>query len=194
MRARYFVTLTAAVAALALSACGSEGAAGPVQPASDGAEIVAVAETEPYRTLIWKEGTPPRWNDPHPSDATYAGFSSSQAMKEAPAKVQEAIMAAAPQLAAIDYPALSLPAFVTYTRAFTPAASDFNGANAEVDAYATEESGAPRWALYRWVGPTLPPHPDRPLVTRWIHVYALYDTTTQQVVRLAPTIWGQVEE
>jgi hypothetical protein len=194
MRARYIVTLAAAIAALGLSACGSEGAASPGEPSVGEVELVTVAETAPYRTLIWKDGLPPRWNDPHPSDATYVQFSGSDALKEAPAKVQEAIKAASPRLAAFDYPALSLPAFVTYTRAYTPAPEDFDGADPEVDAYATEEGGPPRWALYRWVGPKLPPHPDRPLVTRWIHVYALYDTTTLRVVRLAPTIWGQVEE
>jgi hypothetical protein len=189
MRAILMLHLALTIAVIALPGCGSEG----TTTNSNETEIMPLPETAPYRTLILKDEGPVHWLDPQ---SLGDEFMQGPLATKDPARAQFAIQKAADQLASIDYAALSLPAFVTYTRSLEIKPADFTGDNTELEAVANSSTTniAMRWALYRWVGPKLPPHPDRPLVTRWIHVYALYDTTTLRVVRLAPTIWGQVEE
>src|SRR5262245_17382194 len=50
---------------------------------------------------------------------------------------EQSIRAAGQQLAAVDYTALSLPDFVTYTHAYAPHPEDFTGRGVEVEAYGT---------------------------------------------------------
>jgi hypothetical protein len=121
-------------------------------------------------------------------------LSNSDALRDAPSKVQAAISTSGDLLATIDYSALSLPDFVTQTRQLKLTPDDFADARVELDAVADLHGETPSWALYRWEGPTIPAHPDRPLVTRWVYVYALYDPADARVVRLLATIRGQVEE
>ena len=56
------------------------------------------------------------------------------------------------------------------------------------------QGGSERWALYRWQGPEIPQRPDRLLVNRWVHVYALYSLLEKRVVRLLATIRGEARE
>jgi len=108
-------------------------------------------------------------------------------------KVETAITDDRARLGAIDYPALSLPDFVTYTRALTITDTIFTGTPLDVEAFGTGNAGE-RWTLYVWQGPELPQHPDRPLVHRWITVYSLYDMNAHNVTMLLPTIRGEVHE
>jgi len=189
MRAILLMRVAVAISVVVLPACGSEGST----TGSDEAEIMPLPETAPYRTLILGDEGPVHWNDPLALGDEWA---KGNLATQGPARAQFAIQQAADQLASVDYTALSLPAFVTYTRGLDIKPEDFTGDNTELEAVANSSTTnvALKWALYRWVGPKLPPHPDRPLVTRWIHVYALLDNSSLRIVRLAPTIWGQVEE
>ena len=189
MRAILLMRVALAISVVVLPACGSEGST----TSSNETEIMPLPETAPYRTLILKEEGPVHWIDPQ---SLGDEFMQGPVATKDPARAQYAIQQAADQLASVDYAALSLPAFVTYTRALDIKSEDFTGDHTELEAVANSSTTnvALRWALYRWVGPKLPPHPDRPLVTRWIHVYALLDNSSLRIVRLVPTIWGQVEE
>ncbi len=116
-----------------------------------------------------------------------------QEAKDARSQVTMAIHAAGLRLANVNYPVLSLPDFVTYTRALSLIAQDFTGAPLQVEAFGTGEFTG-RWTLYTWQGPELPQHPDRPLVHRWIQTYALYDMYSGSVTLLLATIRGEVHE
>ncbi len=107
--------------------------------------------------------------------------------------VQDAIRRSASELAAVDYAALSVPDFVTATRSLKPDASMFHGQGVEPNAFGTDGTGN-SWVLYAWQGPELPQLADRPLVHRWVTVYALYDASHRQVPLLVVTIRGQVYE
>jgi len=107
--------------------------------------------------------------------------------------VQEAISSSAVPLAAVDYVSLSLPQWVTYTRALNLEPSDFTGKNAHIDAHG-ESADKKKWLLYEWQGPEFPQDPARTIVHRWVTVYALYDVGAAKITRLIPTIRGVVYE
>jgi hypothetical protein len=99
-----------------------------------------------------------------------------------------AIRAAAPQLGKGDsYPAIALPAFITVTTQWQPQPADF--ATGGSTFLGVAEDGTP---LTYWRGPTLPPHPDRPLVSRWLAVYTRFDGPAPRT--LIVTLEGQVAE
>ena len=153
-------------------------------------DIKAVPETKSYRdagaqgngSITWIEGTAAgkEWRD-----------TDTPQVREA---VQAALRSAAPTLASVDYPSLSLPDFVTPTRSLKLQLDDFERGDVRVDTYGESQGGGERWAIYEWRGPEIPQHPDRPLVHRWVHVYVLYNLTQAQVSRLLPTIRGEVYE
>jgi hypothetical protein len=106
---------------------------------------------------------------------------------------RDAVNRAAPSLAGVDYVRLSLPDFITPTRSLQLNEQQFLGGEIGVDAYA-EADGGKRFALVLWQGPEIAQLPERPLVHRWVRVYALYDLDKGEVVRLVPTIGGEVIE
>ncbi len=171
-----------AVMLLSMSGCASNGDSHPTQPI----EIKTVHELTPFRgpdslgqTITWREGTVDRgWADLTGADQL----------------VRAAISSASSRLAAIDYPSLSLPDFLTQTRSLKLASTDFTGQNAHMDAHGEGSSDHKKWVLYAWQGPEFPPHPNRPQVHRWLYVYALYDVEAKQVTRLLATIHGEAQE
>lgn len=99
-----------------------------------------------------------------------------------------AIRAAAPQLGTGNaYPPLALPDFITVTAQWQPQPADFESGGSTFLGVA--EDGTP---LTYWRGPALPPLPDRPLVSRWLAVYARFEGTTPRT--LIVTLEGQVAE
>ena len=142
-------------------------------------EIIEIAETQPYLSAAVKGDTSVTWTPV---------TSSPGPASDAPSKaVQDAIKSQATRLASVDYSALSMPAFVTVTASLKPAPQDFTGDRLRVDSTG-EVAGEQRWALYNWQGPKFPQLPDRPQVTRWVQVYALYDLKENRVVRLIATV------
>jgi hypothetical protein len=174
------------VCLLALGGCGNNNAGDQVGP---GAVIDTLPETRSYRdAMTHAEGVAVRWVEPG------AGRQDSAEVLKA---VEAAISSAAARLASVDYGSLSLPDFVTQTRALKLESSLFTGQGAEVDAYGEASAGDKTkggWALYRWRGPEFAQRPDRPQVYRWIHVYALYSYDRKTVTRLLATIYGQAIE
>ena len=151
--------------------------------------ILTFAETGSYRDAIARsQGAAIRWIEPGQAGGKW------QDSAEARKAVEEAIKSAAPNLAAIDYASLSVPDFVTQTRALKPQPAMFTGQGLRVDAYGEEASSTSGWALYVRQGPEFPKRPDRPLVYRWIEVYALYSFDRKAVTRLLVTIHGQAIE
>ena len=183
-------TASGAIAVLAgvclLTACGQPPGESGQQPSAL-PRLLAVAESASYRQeaarivgeINWVEATAP---DQHWTDT-----------QQDRQRVQAAIRTAAPALAAVDYASLSLPDFVNVTRALRPDPTVFDGSGVEPDATGIDKHGN-RWALYRWQGPEFPQLPGRPLVHRWVQVYALYDTTNRRVAALIATIYGEVHE
>ena len=108
-------------------------------------------------------------------------------------RVADSIRATSDRLASVDYNSLSLPDFLTYTRAVTLTATAFTGSWLTVEAFGTDNNGK-KWTLYEWQGPEIPQRPDRPLVSRWIKTYALYDMDGGKVTLLLATIRGEVLE
>lgn len=181
---------------LALAGCGGgPGSASQAPPAETSqaaspnpapVEIKTSAEAQPYRASIapaeevaWAEGA-----------TAQPGTDSPEAQRA----VAEAIQANGDRLAALDYPALSLPDFVTQTRALKLDAGNFRASDLYLDAYGEGKTSGKRWAIYGWRGPEFPQHPERPLVTRWTQLFALYDLDNKRVERLLATIMGQVLE
>ena len=171
----------------ALAGCAGGSSANP-----QGGQAVAIltsAETGSYRDAIARsQGAAIRWIEPGRAGGKW------QDSAEARKAVEEAIKSAAPNLAAIDYASLSVPDFVTQTRALKPQPAMFTGQDLGVDAYGEEASSTAGWALYVWQGPEFPKRPDRPLVYRWIEVYGLYSFDREAVTRLLVTIHGQAIE
>jgi hypothetical protein len=148
-------------------------------------EIIEIRELQPYLSAAVKGDTAVSWT----SVTSTPGPPEDVAGKA----VQEAIRSQASRLAAITYASLSIPAYVTATASMKPSPRDFTGDQLRVDATG-EVSGEARWVLYNWQGPRFPGLPDRPQVTRWVQVYALYDLKTKQVVRLIATARGEAGE
>jgi hypothetical protein len=104
------------------------------------------------------------------------------------AQADAAIRAAAPQLgSAATYPPLALPDFATATAQWQPQPDDFGIGGSTFLGLA--EDGTP---LTYWRGPTLPPHPDRPLVSRWLAIYTRFAGDDPRT--LLVTLEGQANE
>jgi len=151
-----------------------------------GMEIIELPELQPYLIASVKGDTMVAWVAITSSPKSPGNDQVGQA-------VQAAIKSEATRLARIDYTALSIPAYVTVTRSLKLSPADFTGDQIRVDSTGSL-SGADRWALYSWQGPQVAQLPDRPQVTRWVQVYALYDLKENKVVRLIATIRGQANE
>ena len=159
---------------------GSTGDAGSVSiPIKTAKEMEPVKSVDILgRTIVWAAADAPGdWGD----------------QKEAERVVGAAISGRARQLVAVDYVSLSLPAFLTQTKALALDASDFTGQAAYIDARGADSDGK-KWLLYAWKGPEFPKHPDRPIVFRWVYVYALYSVEVRTVDRIIATIGGEVQE
>jgi hypothetical protein len=99
-----------------------------------------------------------------------------------------AIRAATPQLGnGATYPPLALPDFATVTAQWQPQPDDFGIGGSTFLGVA--EDGTP---LTYWRGPTLPPHPDRPLVSRWLAIYTRFAGADPRT--LLVTLEGQANE
>ena len=174
-----------------LTACGAQ--AGIEQPTAspqttpiNTMEVIELAELQPYRQAAVKGNTPVTWTETSESPQPASG-------DETRKQVQAAIKSEARRLAAVDYSALSIPAYVTITKTLKLAPDDFTGNELRLDSTG-EVSGEKRWALYSWRGPDIPQLPNRSIVNRWVQVYALYDLKESKVVRLVATVRGEVLE
>ena len=176
---RYVAWVLAVMSIVLLAACQSEAAPQSI------VQVTTVPEGTLARTVAGQSSI--TWVEP-----TGAG-KSWQEIPEARTDVETAIKANQQQLASVDYGALSLPEFLTYTKALRLTADDFTGQPLSVEAFGTGQSGE-RWTLYTWQGPEIPQHPDRPLVHRWVQVYALYDMDAKSLTLLLATIRGEVHE
>jgi hypothetical protein len=153
----------------------------PAQP-----ELLTLGETQPYRDRIAQGLGSITWasafSSPTP-DAVPQGADAARA----------AINASAQSLAAVDYVSLALPDWVTVTRKLQVTPGDFTGQGASASEVGSVD-GEPRWLLYEWRGPEIPQRDDRPIVYRWVYVYALYDIAGARVTRLLASIRGEVHE
>ena len=185
---RFGVVLMALCCAV-LAAC-TDGAtpAGTPQMTTPAAmpELITLAETQPYRERIAQGLGNISWASAYVSPTT-------QAAAQGEATARAAIQASAQPLAAVDYVALALPDWVTVTRKLQVAPGDFTGQGVTASEVGSVD-GEPRWVLYEWRGPEIPQRDDRPIVYRWVYVYALYDVAESRVTRLLATIRGEVHE
>lgn len=150
-------------------------------------QLVEMPEGTPYRQTIAGTVGITTWLE---VGAAGSGWTDSQAAQDA---AQKAISSSAPALLAIDYAALALPDFVTTTRTLNLKQGQIDGRDLMLDAFGSDAQGG-KWALYAWQGPEIPQLSDRPLVHRWVQVYALVDLSTNRVDTLFPSIVGQVYE
>ena len=181
----YVLNCLALCAVLLSTACSS---GTPVATPAPPLPIVTVPEGQSARTAASRGSM--NWLEPTGAGKSWQENSTGRD------QVEYEIKRAAQSLSTIDYPALSLPDFVTYTRALTiyPVDfTDFRGHPLTVEAFGTGTNGE-RWTLYAWQGPEIPQHPDRPQVYRWITTYALYDMNAGRVTLLLATIRGEVHE
>ena len=178
------ITLSMAVICV-LNACVSP--ATPVSQTQGGIAITPIAEGASAREAVTQSQGDIKW-----IEATAAG-SEWSSYKQAPSAVGESIRTAASTLASVDYASLSLPDFVTVTRALKLETAHFDSGEITADAFGEGPQGQ-RWALYQWQGPEFPQLPDRGLVHRWVYVYILYDTTSGKATHLFPTIHGEAWE
>jgi hypothetical protein len=158
----------------------------PQATVSNVMEIIELPELQSYTEAALNGDTSINWS---PASAPPQPAGSDQASKQ----VQAAIKSEAGRLAKVDYSALSLPDFVTATRSLKLTAQDFTGDELRLDSIG-EAAGEKRWAIYSWQGPEIPQLSDRPLVFRWVQVYALYDLKANKVVRLIATVRGEAHE
>ncbi len=178
----------AAASILVLGALLLAGCAGETPVPAPIPTIVTANELQPYRDSALLGTDAVSWQV---SGDTTAGLAQPPGARQV---VEDAIRSAAFNLAAVPYASLSLPAFVTPTLALSIKSVDFTGQDARLDSWGISRSGSAGWILYYWRGPEVPPHPERPLVNRWVTVYALYDMATGRVVRLVATIRGEALE
>ena len=157
----------------------------PTAPAP--VKLVEVPEGSPYRQTIGGTRGITTWLE---AGAAGSGWTDSQAAQDA---AQKAISSNESALLAIDYAALSLPDFVTTTRTLNLNQGQMDGRDLWLDAFGSDAQGG-KWALYAWQGPEIPQLSERPLVHRWVQVYALVDLSTNNVEALFPSIVGQVYE
>jgi hypothetical protein len=88
----------------------------------------------------------------------------------------------------IDLGPLAHPGYQESTAAWHPDATALSNPQPALMAV----DAASQRAVCRWQGPTLP-H-VKPLVTRWLVLYPVYDLRAGRVTRIVVTIEGQVEE
>ncbi|MBU0494549.1 MAG: hypothetical protein KKA73_02700 [Chloroflexi bacterium] len=88
----------------------------------------------------------------------------------------------------VDLGPLSHPGYAKSTAAWRPATADLADPRPVLMAVDAESQAA----ICRWQGPTLPS--VKPLVTRWLVLYPVYDLQAGRVTRIMVTIEGQVEE
>lgn len=150
-------------------------------------QLVEISEGTPYRQTIASTAGITTWLE---AGAAGSGWTNTQAAQDA---AQKAITSSAPALLAIDYAALALPDFVTTTRTLNLKQGQIDGRDIWLDAFGSDAQGG-KWALYAWQGPEIPQLSDRPLVHRWVQVYALVDLSTNRANALFPSIVGQVYE
>ncbi|MEO6457330.1 MAG: hypothetical protein ABIO92_03505 [Chloroflexia bacterium] len=150
-------------------------------------QLVEIPEGTPYRQTIAGAASITAWIE---AGAAGSGWPDSQASQNA---AQKAITSSAPALLAVDYVALALPDFVTTTRTLNLEQGQMDGRDLWLDAFGSDAQGG-KWALYAWQGPEIPQLSDRPLVHRWMQVFALVDLSTNRVNNLFPSIVGQVYE
>jgi hypothetical protein len=157
------------------------------RPSSGGVPLIATAELSSARDAVTKGTNGITWYSPSLAPGSWPGQSAGQASAEA------AIRGEAVRLAAVDYPALSLPDFKTETAAMAVQPDAFKSGQAWLDSRGVGQSGE-RWELYGWRGPEFPQKPGRPLVHRYVQIYALYDTNQKKVIKLLATIAGEAIE
>ncbi|HYO49636.1 MAG TPA: hypothetical protein VEW94_07260 [Chloroflexia bacterium] len=187
---RFLAPITFGMAVICvLSACAGSPtpSSTPAAQTQGSVEITPIAEGASAREAIAQSKGSISW-----IEATAAG-SDWSSYKQAPSAVGEAIRTASTELAGVDYASLSLPAFVTVTRALKLESVHFDSGEINADAFGERPQGQ-KWALYQWQGPEFPQLPDRELVHRWIYVYVLYDITSGKATHLLPTIHGAVWE
>jgi hypothetical protein len=175
--------ISSLITLIVLSGCGQ--GQGPEPQAASRFNIVLMPEASQYRTLA-SGGDNITWIEPGAAGSEWDPMTGKN-------EAGEAVRNAGDALAEVDYASLSLPDFITYTRALKLQPTDFSGRDTEIDAFGTDPQGG-KWALYRWQGPEFPQHPDRPVVHRWVSVYVLYDLSNSRVARLLPTIQGEAQE
>jgi hypothetical protein len=154
-------------------------------PAPPSISMVTVPESVPIRSATGQAGV--TWLEP-----TGAG-KGWQEVGGARSEVEQAISDASDRLNGVDYAALSLPDFVTYTRSLVLESKDFTGLKVDVEAFGVGAEGE-RWTLYVGQGPEIPQDPSRPVVHRWIKTYALYNMDTGKITLLMATIGGEAHE
>jgi hypothetical protein len=162
--------------------CGSDQQSGQISM-----EVVTVPEGNPIGEAALPGRTDVKWVQATASSQGWPGS------PEPRNKVMQTIGAEAKRLVAVDYASLSLPDFVSVTQSLKLDEGMFAEGSATPNVYGQDSSGG-SWALYEWRGPEIPQQPDRPLVHRWVYVYALYNMNDGQVVRLLPTIRGEAQE
>lgn len=149
-------------------------------------QIVTEQETSPYRAAIMSGESNVQWIAPGAAGGSWPGRDVGSAAASLAIKSESA------SLAAVDYARLSLPDWVTETRSLSVKPADFSANGPWLDTFATSDAG--RWAVYGWRGLEFPQKVGRPLVHRWVQVYALYSLDTGQVVRLLATVAGEALE
>ena len=160
-------------------------AAGVLVPPT-GIEIAEVAETGNYRDAIVKGLGKITWVDPGQGE-TLTDTGGAQEI------ARVAIRSEGERLAAVNYVNLSLADFREVTGQLQLSGSDFQTGDVVLEAIG-RENDAHRYLLFSYTGKEIPKHPERPLVSRWVQTYALFDNTTGTVARLVATIRGEVHE
>ena len=181
--------LLVALAGIVLTGCGDQATpqadtlmtATPTLP-----ELVTLGETQPYRERIAQGLGSIVWT------SAYSG-PTPEPLPRGEDAVRSTIAASAQPLSGVDYASLALPDWVTVTTKLQVAPGDFTGQGVAATEVGWVESG-PRWVLYEWQGPEIPQRDDRPIVYRWVYVYALYDMAEARVTRLLASIRGEAHE
>jgi hypothetical protein len=156
-------------------------------PSSRGVTLITATELSSPKDAMSQGLSGLTWYTPSTAPGSWPDQSAGQASSEA------AIRDAASRLAAVEYSALSLPDFKAETAALTLQLDSFKSGQAWLDSRAVGHAGE-RWEVYGWRGQEFPQKPNRPLVHRYVQIYALYDTNQKRVTTLLATIAGEVLE
>jgi hypothetical protein len=181
----YVLRYAPLLAAMFVTACCSGYPVGVAPINTTSLPMVSVPESVPIKSATGQTGV--TWLEP-----TGAG-KSWQEVSGARSQVEQAIRDTADRLNAVDYVSLSLPDFVSYTRALALESKDFTGRKIDVEAFGIGAAGE-HWTLYVWQGPELPQDPGRRVVHRWIKTYVLYNMDTGQITLILATIGGEAHE
>lgn len=157
------------------------------QPPSGSITLITAKELSSARDAMGQGTSSITWFAPSGAPGSWPDPSVGQLSAE------EAIRDAASRLASVDYASLALPDFQSETAAMKLQPDAFKSGQAWLDARAGGQAGE-RWELFGWRGPEFPQKPERPLVHRYVQVYALYDTNQKKVIRLLVTIAGEALE